>query len=238
MDTRDSLNIFPVDPGIAKRFTEGKLTDHSPIIYESDKSTIYRCFERDESIPGITGTKLRLDYRDYTEGNPNRPNQLRFEYTQPSADQPEEERTVAEMHLGILDSHTFKLEHRYVRPDLRTRSGLGSRLLKTAEGWLQQVADSSNNVVTIRLQVGQDSVIRWIQKMGYSVQDDQQELLDELTNHPERFVRGDVVLSDASQLDGIIKDAYTFRVDKPGRHMEDAVRLTFEKRITPKGQES
>ncbi len=221
-----SLSI-PVE--IAEHFVQGTLLDDARIVYEGDKSVIYRCFERDEDLPGFQNTKLRIDFKKYDNSPSERLDRVCFEYVEGDDEQ---RMPFAEMHLAIQDPQTFVLEHRYVAPELRTRSGLGTRLLETAEGWVQQVAQASGHPVSVILKTGQESVIRWAEKMGYEVAEEQRELLRELETHPESFEQDQVILSERSQARGVVKDLYTFRKGTEGRYMEDAVRLTFTKNIS------
>lgn len=214
----------------ADAFVAGSILIGKERVHEGDKSVIYRCIEIDAGEVGVEGARFRLDYRKYHEVQEKQFDQLRFEYTRENE---QEQVPFAEMHLGIVDDTTFVLQHRYVSPDLRSGRGVGSQLLHRTEEWVQRVADDRNEPVRIVLQAGQESVFRWLEKMGFSVQEDQKDVLDELRSHPERFTQDSVILSEESSQAGVVKDPYIFRKEDEGRYMEDAIRLTFEKKFEP-----
>ncbi len=216
----------------ADEFVAGRILDGKEKVHEGDKSTIYRCLETEADDLGVDGAHFRLDYRQYHEAEENQFNQLRFEYTRPNEDL--EQVPFAEMHIGVVNDRTFVLQHRYVTPDLRSGRGVGSRLFNLTQEWVQRVADDRSEPVSIVLQAGQESVFQWLEKMGFTVKEEQREILDELRMHPERFIQDEVILSEESSEAGVVKDPYTFRKGVEGRYMEDAVRLTFEKKFEPK----
>ncbi|MCG3770682.1 MAG: hypothetical protein JW384_01836 [Nitrosomonadaceae bacterium] len=218
---------LPVE--IARKFVEGTLLEDIHPKTKSDKSMIYPLYEGDALVSGIEHVKLFVDYRQYHKLDPDRPNQIRFKYNQIDTQNPDHQKLVAQMHLGIVDARTLSLVHRYVAQEFRIRSGVGTELLQTAEDWVQQVADAAHHPMTIYLQAGQESVIKWVKKMGYSVSADQSGLLEEIELHPERFLQAEAFVSPESRAQGVVKDLYTFRVETQGRYMENAVRLIFKK---------
>ena len=187
-------------PEIAKKFVDGSVLDDAPIVRRTKKSRRYRLFESKDTVAGFENVFLTLDYRQQKDPNSEDPDAILFEYTPTDAVGIKEGEPLAEMYFGIEDTQHFILRHRYVRPENRTRSGIGTRLLYVAEGWMQQVADASGQPVTVTLETGQDSVIRWIQKMGYTVAEHQRPLLEELEQHPERFVQDEVFVSEESRI--------------------------------------
>lgn len=224
---------------LARNFVEGKMGEGREVVYQDEKMIIRRCLERDEQLPGIVGGKLFVDHRSAApESSEPQPDQIRFEYTIPKEDDPNERLPIAAMFLSVQDPQTFHLFHRYVRSNFRNQLGLGTRLWGVAEGWLQQVANEGGRPVHVQLQAGQESVITWLKKVGFVLRPEDQAVLDELIEHPERFVHDKVFVSEESRSQGIVKDLYTFRKDVHGRYMEDAIRLTFEKKILPQGQSS
>ncbi|MDA1038165.1 MAG: hypothetical protein O2877_00575 [bacterium] len=214
----------------ANTFVAGDILAGAAVVHEGEESNIYRILKRSEPIPEIPGASLRLDYRRYHEEGKNRWDQLRFEYT---VGEDEQEVHIAEMHLGVIKKGTFGLEHRYVQPKQRNKSGLGTRLLKSAEEWVQQVANASQQDQTIMLQTGQLSVLDWLNKQGYSATERFADLMKEIEEHPEHFFEAEVILSKESSDQGIVKDLYLFRNGEEGRYMEDAIRLTFAKTFKP-----
>ncbi len=128
--------------------------------------------------------------------------------------------------------------HRYVAPDLR-KDGIGTRLFHLTEEWFLKIAQELHAPVTLSLQTGQKSVITWVEKMGFSVVEDDQALRREIDEHPERFFEDEVVVSEESQSQGIVKDLYMFRIGTRERYMDNgALRLTFKKRISPTAEDS
>ena len=216
----------------SSQFVAGNIVDGKEIVHEGDKSVIYRCLETDISLPGIEKAKFRLDYRKYRASTERGFAQLRFEYTLP--DKSGNQAPFAEMHLGVANESMFVLVHRYVKPEYRDKRGIGSNLLNVAEEWVQQVANKRNQQITVVLCVGQEDVMKWAEKRGYAVVEDDKGLSDELREHPERFVKDHVILSEESAQAGVEKSPYTFRKEQEGRYMEDAIRLNFEKKFDPK----
>ena len=218
---------------MAKAFIDGSLGKNSQIVHEDDVADIYRVYEKEEPVADMPNTAFHLDYlKIKAEEAKGVFDQLRFEYTTPNKDK-DDYQLIAEMHLGIAPSNVFILQHRYVRPEFRGGRGIGTKLLKQAESFLQQVANEKGEDITIVIKTGQESVIKWLEKLGYEVMEDQQILRNELKNHPNRFFKDCVIMSPESTSAGIKKDLYTFRQGETGRYMENAIRLTFQKVIKP-----
>lgn len=215
----------------ASQFVDGKIMDGKEIVHEGDKSKIYQCFEENINLPGIENAAFRLHYRKYHEASENRFDQLRFEYTLPNDES--DQVPFAEMHLGVANESTFVLEHRYVKPEYRDRRGVGTSLLNITEAFVQETSNKSDHEATILLRTGQEDVINWLEKKGYAVSEEDKEVLDELRQNPENFVKDQVIISDDSAEAGIVKTPYTFRKETEGRYIEDAIRLTFEKKFNP-----
>jgi hypothetical protein len=83
------------------------------------------------------------------------------------------------------------------------------------------------------MQIGQQSVMAWAGKMGFAVIPEHQNIVDELREHPDHFTEDEVLVSQESQSQGIVKDKYTFRIGTEGRYMENAIRITMKKVIQP-----
>jgi GNAT superfamily N-acetyltransferase len=210
---------------LAQHFVQGRILESAQVVYEGDRSTIYRCLEENEVIPEIDNSRFHIDYRNYKQAEEHRPDQLRFEYEQLN-DQGDNDRLIAEMHLAILDSNHFNLEHRYVAEDLRG-TGIGTRLLQRVESWLKYVAQDTAQEVVMSLKTGQAGVISWLEKNGFSVKKEQEDLLNSFKQHPEEFV-----VEDVKDKDGLVKQQFIFKKETSGRSFEDAIRLQFDKVIT------
>ncbi len=222
---------------IAGRIAHQESLVSYPIVFEDEKIITRRLFKGDDSYSAIPGVAFYLDYQDKKDKKPDTlSGKLLFEYgAHPVVDAGRV--IVAQMHFEVHPKNEFRFFHRYVTPDVR-KEGIGTRLFHLAEEWFLKVAQESRSPVCLSLQVGQQSVIHWAEKMGFSVEDDQQELLQELREHPERFFEDEVIVSEESQAQGIVKAKYTFRVGTKGRYMEDAVRLTFQKWVKPATEDS
>lgn len=213
--------IEPLPEELAERFTEGRLNFGQPIVWHGGSNAIYRCFSREENLSGIGPVTFQFDYQRDIDSRLNDNNELKFEYVKPSTN-PEAGQPIAQMHFEAHDPNRLVLLHRWVDPELRTRSGLGTRLLKQAEDWIKQAAVKQGHDIEIYLETGQRDVIDWIQKNGYNVVAEQQAKLEELTTHPERFILDQ---TDTSE------EYYIFRKGVTERSMHDAIRLAFVKTI-------
>ncbi len=227
------VEAFP--PELAKNFVAGRevFVSNSPKVHEGDKTDIWRVFQRQEDISGIGPGSLVFDYRRYHQEKPGKFDRLQFEYLQPDPDAGDDERVIAQMHLQCIPDGSFILDHRHTHPEYRRKFGLGTRLYQQTESFLCQVATEEKHDITVGLQAGQVPVIDWAEKMGFNVIPEHRELLDEIRQHPDRFVEDDVYVSPESREEGIIKDRYTFRKGVDGRYMEDAIRITMRKTLSP-----
>lgn len=231
-------NIEPLPEVLATNFVRDQESfgEDAEVVHDGDKTKILRVFQREELLPNIGQVSLILDYRKYHKENEKRPHRLQFEYLQANQDSSKGNRIIAQMQLQCVADGTFILDHRHVLPEFRGTSGIGKRLYEQAEHFIQQIANEKGADVTMGLQVGQQSVIVWAKKRGFSVIPEHEELFDELHDHPERFIEDDVFVSPESQAQGIVKERYTFRSDVAGRYMEDAIRITMKKVIHSKKQ--
>src|SRR5581483_7512851 len=203
----------------AEQFVRGDIIKDKKVVHEGDVSTIYACFELPVSLPSISGVNLRLDYRQYHASGGQGKDQVRFEFT--AANEKGNHVPFTEMHLRVVDSRTFDLEHRYVQPEYRNERAMGSRLLKVAERWLQDVADIKQDTVHVFARVGQKSVMNWLEKNGFSVAKKDEETFRNIKEHPEQYVEDAVWGSTNPGL-----SHYLFPQSKANRSSIDAIRLT------------
>lgn len=233
MESAEKKDFTSVNPmaDFAKGFLENRFTEY-PLLHEGDKTRIYRIFEREISFEGFPNIKFVVDYREPMRQDNFRPTQLRFEYIPPS-EKNVNEKPVAEMHFDVLSPHHFVLVHRYVKPELRGEKGLGTRLFEASEPLLQQIALLSNEKVQVDLNSGQQSVIKWALARGFEMDEKQRSIYEEILQHPERFVEDEVIISQISQDNNVVKAPYTFRTTTKGRYMEDAIRVKLSKEIIP-----
>ena len=130
------------------------------------------------------------------------------------------------MQFADRGNNYFDLYHRYVSPDFRKRSGLGSRLLAQSEQWFQQLANESNKDIMLSADAGQVSVMKWLVKAGYSPIVNDRVKYEDIVAHPEKYVSAQ--LADYNH-----KDEYLFPKDAKMREHKDVIRITFEKTIKP-----
>lgn len=228
MIERNEPPIVPLPSHLARRFIVGpeQFLEGSEILQEGHKTKLFRIFQQDEQLPEVGGCTFVFEFRKYHEEKSGRSAQLKFEYRQKT---PEGNRTVAQMHFLCLPDGGFMLEHRYVPPDLRGKTGIGSVLYRRSEAFLQQVANERGMDVAIYVEVGQKTVIDWAEKMGFVAIPGHQEVVDNLREHPEEYLEDEVFVSEESRAEGIVKDKYTFPGGVEGRYMENAVRITMKK---------
>lgn len=231
--------IVPMPEAVVRGFVHDReeFGQDAKVVYEKDRKRIVRVFQREEDVPSVGKARLVLDYGKYEKEDGGMIDRLQFEYHQQDPNDSDSERVIAQMHLEHSSDEVFVLNHRHVLPEFRGKTGLGKRLYENAERFVQQVATEKGNDIVINLHAGQRSVIEWAKKMGFSVIAEQQDVFDELRDHPDRYVEDDVFVSPESRSQGIVKDRYTYPVNAEGRYMENAIRLTMKKIIHPERRE-
>ena len=178
----------PLPIELAEKFVDGSFLEDLSSVDKSDQSKTVYWFDRGESLPETANAKLRIEYHSFNDPDFTHPHQVRFAYVRPDPSQPNKQRAFGEMHLMVYDHWRFELQHRYVLPELRFSQGIGTKLFKETEGWLQQVAQTAGHDVMLDLKTGQPNVIVWAQKMGFEIDEDQRGLLEEIkSNTPNDF---------------------------------------------------
>jgi len=240
-ERRDRIS-HPLPSELVDRLLSCSFTQDAVIFRDTYGDTLYRIFEGGEEYSGIPYVGLVLDYRErkYNDDREKSLSQLRFEYLDLFSKNDDRQSRIAQMHFDMIDKTHFELVHRYVPPERRrTGAALGTRLYRVAENYFSQVARRTHKPIFFSLQAGQKSVFAWAKEMGFSPLKSQQDLLREIDEHPERFFEDDVIVSEESQAQGIIKDRYIFPVGTTERYMDNgAIRLTFKKRILPDAGDS
>jgi hypothetical protein len=90
------------------------------------------------------------------------------------------------------------------------------------------LADTQQEDIICFADVGQLSVMHFLEKAGYSASSDKLNLYQVLQKHPENYISAKIKMAgDAISLN----DEYQFPKDVEGRRQEDAVRIRFEKTI-------
>lgn len=212
--------------------------DSYPVVFEDEEIITRRLFKGDDSYSNIPGVAFYLDYQKKKDEKLDAfLGKLIFEYaSHPVSDGGKV--NMVQMHFEMHPNHEFRLFHRYVIPTERG-DGKGARLFHLTEEWFSRIARELHAPVTLGLQTGQRSVIAWAEKMGFSVAEGDEALRREIDEHPERFFEDEVVVSEESQSQGIVKDRYIFPVGTTERYMDNgAIRLTFKKRILPDAEDS
>lgn len=218
---------------IARRVARQESLDLYPVVHEDEKRIVRRLFAGDDSYSQIPGVVFSFDLDVKKNKQPDvHSAKFIFEYVIPSSGE-NKQKNIAQMHVEEHPNHEFHLFHRYVVPDLR-KDGIGTRLFHLTEEWFLKIAQELHTPVTLGLQAGQRSVIAWAEKMGFCVVEGDEALRREIDEHPERFFEDEVIVSEESQAQGIVKDLYIFRVGTTERYMDNgAIRLTYKKRILP-----
>lgn len=227
---RDRFRPQPAFFESAQRLARHERLGVYPIVQEDDKRIVRRLFRGDDSYSQIPGVVFSFDFDEKKSKQPEtHSGRFIFEYSIPSQTKAKQ-KNIAQMHFEEHPHNEFRLFHRYVAPGAR-KNGLGTRLFQLAEEWFLYFSQETQSPVTFGLQASQKSVFEWAEKMGFVVREDDRERYDEIREHPERFFEDEVIVSEESQREGVVKDKYIFRIGTQGRYMEDAVRLTFTKRI-------
>lgn len=212
---------------IVRGFAEGKIAEVTIRKREVENQTLYGLMIVPDEGVGIPGTQLIAYYTERTpEYRAKAPNafdeQLHFQYG--FTDQEGANHNIAEMQFADRGNNYFDLYHRYVAPDYRKRSGLGSRLLAQSEQWFQQLANESNKDIMLSADAGQVSVMKWLVKAGYSPIVNDRVKYEDIVAHPEKYVSAQLADYDH-------KDEYLFPKDAKIREHKDVIRITFEKTI-------
>ena len=193
--------IVPLPDVLATDFVRDheKFIHHARNIQITTDEKLYCVFQRPEHILGVGDVITRLDYKHCRNKDTGDFDEHHFEYLEFLYIFPEQEHPLAEMHLRRDGETSFVLNHRYVSTEFRGKFGLGARLFQQTEDFVRQIANEKAADIDIQMQIGQKSVIEWAEKMGFSVIPEHQELLEELRDHPERFVEDEVFVSPESQ---------------------------------------
>lgn len=197
--------------------------------YKTNKGFYYKLFEKIDTLVGVPEIIFRFSFlsvdKQYKDLNPPvDKDQFRFGYYDAEQDY---NHSIANMEYIEDDSNRYKLFHRFVEPNLRN-SGIGLRLLKQSELFLKQLADIQHEDIICFADVGQLSVMRFLEKAGYAPSIAQLELYQDLQTHPENYVSEKIKMAgDAISLN----DEYQFPKGITGRRQENAVRIRFEKTI-------
>ena len=214
---------------IVRGFAEGKIAETAIRKREVENLTLYALMISPDEAVGIPGAQLISFYSkrkpEYIAIAPNAfDEQLHFQYG--VTDESGTSHSIAEMQFADRGNNYFDLHHRYVAPNFRKRSGLGSKLLAQSEQWFQQLANESNKDIMLSADAGQVSVMKWLVKAGYSPIVNDRTKYEDIVAHPEKYVSAQ--LSDYDH-----KDEYLFPKDAKIREHKDVIRITFEKTIKP-----
>ncbi len=223
------------------------MTIETPIIHNGDKTKVWRALIENVNILRADHAQLIMDYRRRHIPDPHKPDQIEFEFIQnnPDKSNPKRHAHFAQMHLQIIDDQTFNLHHRHVSPEFRDSNliaagkeplNLSTRLYRQAESWIQQIANIKQQDQSIKLNVGQKSVIKWALNNGFTfVDDESMKQYQYIIDNPDLYVEDYAHVSDESLAQGIVRDKYLFSVDytEDEKHIEKAIRFNLIKVIHP-----
>lgn len=217
----DAPKLKSLPEELATVFAEDpfNLIDTKPILSQGTRDTRVLCYERPEPLPLPPDAMLRVEYT----GGPNG-GAMGFFYVSPTASQ--EERAYASMLLEVSNPDTAELYDRWVRPDMRTHAGVGTRLREQAEDWIAQVAKAYGHPITMVAHVSQIDVIDWLTKGGYTPDEESAPILEDLRAHPERYYVED-------QNEHHDRWFLVYRLLPDGTPESEPIRLTLEKVIQP-----
>lgn len=219
------LSEFPDE--LVSDFSEGKHLLKLKPTHETNKGSYYELFKKRDDLTGVANTELSLEYLKisdkYREHNPPfGDDQIQFGYYGGESDYSQE---IAAMYYVESDPNQYQLFHRFVSPNHRNKN-LGPRLLQQSEVFFKQLADERHEDIVCFANVGQLSVMRFLDRLGYAPPEDQIDLYQDLISHPENYIS-----AQAAEESNYLKDDYQFPKNAKGRAKTDAVRIRFEKSI-------
>jgi predicted GNAT family acetyltransferase len=210
-------------------FSQEHLASGSDPNYKNGKGAHVELFNKVDSLTGIPDLALSLRFVEFKQEDKdvdptNHQDQFQFRYIDAEQGYQNE---LALMTFSESGPNQYQLSHRFVNQELRNQ-GLGLRLLKQSELFFKQLADTQQEDIICFADVGQLSVMHFLEKAGYSASSDKLNLYQVLQKHPENYISAKIKMAgDAISLN----DEYQFPKDVEGRRQEDAVRIRFEKTI-------
>ncbi len=236
---KSKFSIESLPPQLAQAFTAGNLDEieGSHIVYNDEKCTIWRCYEKNIHLANIGDVRLCVDYKKFNDKKnpPEVFDLIEFKYLTDEVSDKSHGRPIAEMswykpeYPEIEHPYEFNLSHRFVHPEFSKRAGLGTQLYLQAESFMQDIANQRNTNINLALVTVQSDVMRWVQKpeLGYSpYSEEDTATLDELSEHPEQFETESV---DYGNNQGM-RDNFIYR---KGSHPKQYVSVWFKKTIRP-----
>jgi GNAT superfamily N-acetyltransferase len=145
--------------------------------YKTNKGFYYKLFEKMDPLVGVPEVMFRFSFlsvdQQYKDLNPPvDKDQYRFGYYDAEQDY---NHSIASMEFIEHGSSRYQLFHRFVDHSVRNL-GVGLRLLKQSELFFKQLADIQHEDIACFADAGQISVMRFLEKAGYSPSSDQLEL--------------------------------------------------------------
>lgn len=203
--------------------------ERAALLYDDKEGKIYQLHADVERIP-IIG---KMDFvMFYQYDNERSLQSFSFLY----ADSKTDERT-ARFTIDRISPTHFSLVHRLVEPEQRGQ-GIGSKLLRRVENFLQQLADHLQETVTLDIQIAQRNVMAWAVNNSYEPDNlTDEELVAEIFEHPEHF-QFQSLGHDTEFQDDYMREDYVFRPETTERNSKTAVRVPFIKKFEPKNGEN
>lgn len=194
-------------------------------MFDDASGTIYQLHTDIERIPVVGKMDFEMFYERDTEASTEA---FSFIYVNAKTD----ERT-AKFTIDRTSPTHFSLVHRLVEPEQRGQ-GIGSKLLRRVENFLQQLADHLQETVTLDIQIAQRNVMSWAVDNSYEPNSPaDEELVAEIFEHPDHF-QFQSLGQDAEFQDAYIREDYVFRQETTERNSKTAIRVPFVKRFDPK----
>lgn len=202
--------------------------DRSTLLYDDKDGKIYQLYSGVERIPVVGKMDFEMFYEYDAEALTEA---FSFVYVNEKTD----ERS-AKFSIDRISSTHFSLVHRLVEPEQRGQ-GIGSKLLKRVENFLQQMADHLQKTITLDIQIAQRSVMSWAVDNDYEPDNDADgDLVTEIFEHPDHF-QFQSLGQDAEFQDKYMREDYVFRPETTERNSKTAVRIPFIKRFEPKNEQ-
>lgn len=209
--------IVPIPDEVVSSFIDGA-------IGPAGAERVYtRYYERPVQLPGVPGDSRLVLVYEKNSGSET----LSFNYVNvPPGEQGEQ--YIASMILNVKDKKAFTLPHRKV--DGQRGQGLGTALLREAEGWIRQVVERRKHPISLSVETSQYDVIKWLTKLGYEPTEESRELYDDLManiDNPDRYI------VDPGLGDHLQRPLSIFPVTPEGTRDAMPIRLTMVQTFNP-----
>lgn len=205
----------PLPPSLIDHFIHQDFHSY-PIVHTEPGRITRQLWQHDDFFPEVGAVEQQIHYEG---GHLIEGFYLHYDRT-------EDAERIATLEFLRVHHSLFRLMHRYVEPPWQRRYEIGTALLQQAEQLFHQLAVALQQPVTIALELGQFSVLKWALKNGFQPKPSHVELVQQILEHPQDFV-----IEPIHSNDKFVRDAGIFRKSIKGRDIRNTVRLHLKKVI-------